>query len=380
MGTGPILLLDKSTFQMLSSREHLYRSIHFFEALTPIPVTEILGDLSKVIQSGQDPAVKVAELAGKFHGSGGVVNLDARLLVVQALIGNDIPMTGQVLPQGVRGADDPELGRGFMVDLTWWNDAIMRWRAGRFSDVEKQHSELWRSVTHLPGFSSLWDEFKAHGIILPKIRGIDELATALDNVVNEPHLQNAWLEILLHRFRIDGREEGYIRRRWAGVGRPMRTFAPYACHCLKVWVGLAFIVRHNLFKWQPTHLVDIQYLNYLPFCQVFSSNDKLHRLLAPVLKRDDQTFLNGDEIKGMLKAEADIWDAMDEQRHSRLRWALNCPFPKSDSTLFHLWRRYLRVFVGSNRVCHLSDDQRQIALGEANALMNEAMGEQPAQA
>jgi hypothetical protein len=39
MGTGPILLLDKSTFQMLSSREHLYRPIHFFEALTPILVT-----------------------------------------------------------------------------------------------------------------------------------------------------------------------------------------------------------------------------------------------------------------------------------------------------------------------------------------------------
>jgi hypothetical protein len=30
-------------------------------------------------------------------------------------------------------------------------------------DVEKQYPELWRSVTHLPGFSSLWDEFKSHG-------------------------------------------------------------------------------------------------------------------------------------------------------------------------------------------------------------------------
>lgn len=362
---------------MLSSREHLYRSIHFFEALTPILVTEILGDLSKVLEEGRDPAVKVAELAGKFHGSGGPVNLDARLLVVQSLIGNDIPMTGQVLPQGARRADHPELGRGFMVDLTWWNEAIMRWRAGQFSDVERQTSELWRAVTQLPGFSSLWDEFRAHGIILRKINAVDELPAALDGVVNQPNLQDAWLEVLLHRFRIDGREEAYTRQRWAALGRPMRTFAPYAFHCLKVWVGLAFIVRHNLFKWQPTHIVDIQYLNYLPFCQVFSSNDKLHRPLAPVLKRDDQTFLTGDEIKVMLREEADAWEGMDEERHNRLRWALNCPYPRRDSALFHLWRRYLRVFVGLNRVCHLSDDQRQLAIEEGSALVADALGDQP---
>jgi hypothetical protein len=379
MGTGPVLLLDKSTFQGLSSREHLYRSIHFFEMVTPILVTEILGDLSKVLEEGRDPAVKVAELAGKFHGSGGPVNHDARLLAAQALIGNDIPMTGQVLAQGGRDADHPQLGRGFMIDLTWWNEAIMRWRAGRFSDVERQYSEMWRAVTHLPGFSSLWEEFLARGIILPKINAMGELPTALDRVVNEPHLQDAWLEILLHRFRIDGREEAYIRERWAALGRPMRTFAPYAFHCLKVWVGLAFIVRHNLFKWAPTHIIDIQYLNYMPFCQVFSSNDKLHRLLAPVLKREDQTFLTGDELKAMLKAEAATWDAMDGQKHSRLRWALNSPLPGRDSALFNLWRRYLMVFVGSNRVCHLSDDQRALALKEAIALMQEA-GVEPANA
>jgi hypothetical protein len=50
-----------------------------------------------------------------------------------------------------------------MVDLTWWNEAIMRWRAGRFSDVESKYSALWRTVMHLPGFSSMWDELKRQG-------------------------------------------------------------------------------------------------------------------------------------------------------------------------------------------------------------------------
>ena len=144
MGTGPILITDKSTFQMLSSREHLRRSIPFFENVTPVLVTEILADLSKVLRSGQDPAAKVAELAGKFHGSGGPVNHEARLLVVQSLIGNDIPMTGQVLAQGGVEIDHPQMGRGFMIDLTWWNEAILRWRRGEFNDVERQYAELGR--------------------------------------------------------------------------------------------------------------------------------------------------------------------------------------------------------------------------------------------
>ncbi len=38
-GTGPILILDKSAFQMFSAREHLCRSIHFFDNVTPILVT-----------------------------------------------------------------------------------------------------------------------------------------------------------------------------------------------------------------------------------------------------------------------------------------------------------------------------------------------------
>ena len=102
-GTGPILIQDKSTFQMLSSREHMRRSMHFYDNLVPILAMEIIGDLSKILKSGQNPAAKVAELAGKFHGSGGPVNHTAQTLVVQSLIGNnDIPMTGQIPAQGGR--------------------------------------------------------------------------------------------------------------------------------------------------------------------------------------------------------------------------------------------------------------------------------------
>jgi len=40
---GPIIILDKSAFQSLSRREHLFLHIHFMENLTPILGMERLG-------------------------------------------------------------------------------------------------------------------------------------------------------------------------------------------------------------------------------------------------------------------------------------------------------------------------------------------------
>jgi hypothetical protein len=266
-----------------------------------------------------------------------------------------------------------------MIDLTWWNEAILRWSQGEFSNVERQYSELWRTATHVAGLPAIWDNIRRHRIILPSIRDKEELRTAIERITDESGLQDAWLDILVRQFLLDDREIAHVSRRWRDAMQPLRTFAPYAYHCLKVWVGLVFVVHNKLFKWSPTHVVDVQYLNYLPFCQVFSSNDKLHDILVPALKRDDQTFLNGDELKKMAREEADSWDAIemqDPERYSRLRWALNSPLPKRNSLFFELWRRYLRPGVGHNRVCHLSDQQRTLAIEEGNAMMREALREE----
>ena len=44
---GPIVILDKSTFQSLSYREHIFLDKYFYENNTPILCMELLGDLSK---------------------------------------------------------------------------------------------------------------------------------------------------------------------------------------------------------------------------------------------------------------------------------------------------------------------------------------------
>lgn len=47
---GPILILDKSTFQSLGYEEHLELKKHFMENLTPILAMEIVADLAKEVK------------------------------------------------------------------------------------------------------------------------------------------------------------------------------------------------------------------------------------------------------------------------------------------------------------------------------------------
>ncbi|MFZ2149449.1 MAG: hypothetical protein WAV28_19735, partial [Sedimentisphaerales bacterium] len=75
---GPIVILDKSTFQSLSKQEHFYLDIYFLENLTPILGMEILADLRKETPGSKTAEEKVTELAEKFSGSGPATNVDYR--------------------------------------------------------------------------------------------------------------------------------------------------------------------------------------------------------------------------------------------------------------------------------------------------------------
>jgi hypothetical protein len=360
---GPVLLLDKSTFQMLSKEEHFIRERFFFENITPILVTEILGDLSKAMSGGRSAAAKVAELSAKFLGSGNPLNHDARLLAVQSLIGNDVPMTGQVLARG--GTYVPGEHPGWFFDIGEWNKAIMRWREGEFTEFERQYAELWRETTHRPGFPAIWEGIYRSGVILPRVANAGELKKALEEITSESGLQDVWLTILLKLLQPRKAEEAHIRRRWDSAFQSLRTFAPYAYHYLKASVSLVMAVRSGLFKWAPTHILDLQYLTYLPFCNVFSSDDKLHRLLAPILIREDQTFLPGAAFKATLRAESEAWKALDDATQTRYRYAFSCPIPDNNSLLFTTWNRYCTQWGGGNGAIPLSDEEKKRARPEA---------------
>ena len=80
-------------------------------------------------------------------------------------------------------------------------------------------------------------------------------------------------------------------------GPLLKDFAPYAYYCLKVDNLFMFGLTSGFIPTRPTNRVDCEYLHYLPFCDAFTSNDKLHKNLVPFLLRSDQKFIIGEALK-----------------------------------------------------------------------------------
>jgi hypothetical protein len=63
--------------------------------------------------------------------------------------------------------------------------------------------------------------------------------------------------------------------------------------------------------------MDIAYLFYLPFCQVFISGDRLHRRCAPLFMREDQEFVWGLDLKADLGRMNAHYLALPESERAR---------------------------------------------------------------
>jgi hypothetical protein len=56
-------------------------------------------------------------------------------------------------------------------------------------------------------------------------------------------------------------------------------------------------LQNNIIGTRATNLVDLEYLYYLPFCEVFVSGDDFHKKLVPHLLIERQQFVRGQDLK-----------------------------------------------------------------------------------
>jgi hypothetical protein len=124
----------------------------------------------------------------------------------------------------------------------------------------------------------------------------------------------------------------------------MKVFAPFAARCFRVDLIADFAIAYGLVKkpLEAKNRIDLQYLYYLPFCDVFASHDVFHRTIAPYLIRDDQSFVPGDELKQDLKRIDAHFMALPEdvKRTGTMNYA---GYPPRDPTLltYKLWDKHV---------------------------------------
>jgi hypothetical protein len=334
------LLLDKSILQNLSSREAEILSLHYLMNVPPVLLFEMLGNLAKLGQTDQP-----RRLARKFSASSSAINVDWHSLLVTSLLGQVVPMCGQIVIPLDKEIPDPDGGIIKLSDEQPAEIALRRWREGQFIQAEQIAAKHWREQAKTLPVNEIKSALD-YILYLPRASSFSELGTLVNEVATHLHYQQRHLDFLGSILSLPAEIRRDISQRWTTEGhRSVYRFSPYAYHCLKCILVMSFGVESGLVSnaKRKKNRVDLEYLFYLPFAHVFSTSDKVQGELAKLLLRNHQFFVPGIELQVDLKQIAGYLDSLtpEQRRAHRLEYG-QYPPNLPDSVTAKLWRYYMK--------------------------------------
>ena len=297
MPFDPVIILDKCVMQTLSREESIVLHNCYTVNSVPLLHREIRGDLKKPSKRST-PQDEVKIIAQKHILRNSVVNVHYLRLLRGSLLDEVFPLDGRAIVPGnwVRAVNGE---CGVIYEETTEEQDLSRWRRGEFSLFDTLMAETWRQSTKSFDMETYKrDLVQSFSNSKPPvaIKDIRRLLFFLDEALKSESSQHRYLEFLLWVFAIHFPET--VRLRWGREGRPLlRDFAPYAFHYFRVALFFHLALIYDLIGTRPTNRVDVEYLFYLPFCTVFSSDDKFLKQLCPLFLRKDQRFLDTQTLK-----------------------------------------------------------------------------------
>ena len=338
MPPGPILIFDKSFLQSLNPDESMWLDHFFITNITPLFFIETLADLEKEVRAGRTPEQVVSNLAYKTPDMQSSPNVHHRTLLAGELSGlYSVPLDWRLRRAG--GSQVELDGKnGVFFHKTEEEEAFERWRNHEFLDLERQQARRWRKSLSDVNFTALYDEYQKyykHG----KPTELSHVKTFAEKNIDETDQQGS---LLFGLWLLGFPEESkrIIWERWYLAGKPpVCDFAPYFRHIYTVELFFNLAIAADLIsKERPSNKIDLAYLYYLPFCQIFVSNDNLHEEVVPLFLRDDQSFVDGPELKADLHKLDEHYSALSDEikRGGPDRFAPDPP----ESTDFFVTRLY----------------------------------------
>ncbi len=108
-------------------------------------------------------------------------------------------------------------------------------------------------------------------------------------------------------FEITFEEIDRIKRNWNYIKSNLQDEFPYTFYFLVVNAFLNVGIPESKLRQQMSlkeddTISDLQYLYYLPFCNVFVSNDRFHRKVVPEFLTPQQKFIWGVDLKEEVKS------------------------------------------------------------------------------
>lgn len=341
---GPIALFDKSFLQSLSLDESVWFGHFFIPVVCPLFYVETLADLEKAVRKGRTPEKEVGIIAAKFPEISGGACPHHASLAVHDLYGGKVPMNGRIPMPGGRIVER-DGKQGVIYDETPEAEAFNRWQRGEFLEIERRMAKGWRAQLAMTDLESVAKEIQAIGIDASSCKSLDEARAIADSVVTG---RQKWFErmaLAMHFLGVPRYEQSELLERWKNAGYPaIAKYAPYVAHVLSVEVFFHVAVAAGLIGTRRvSNKVDIAYLNYLPFCMMFVSSDRLHEKCAPLFLGDEQEFVWGPDLKEDLRQINGFFSGMPEEEKERGIMAFAQVPPKIDGSIVRRLRaRFLR--------------------------------------
>ncbi len=336
----PTIIIDKSTLEALSNAETHCLGRYYLAVSTHVLLSEIGADLKKEFDNERIPEEVVSLLSNRMHGLYRF-NTSWYTLLELSLLGDKIPID-HMAPVYLEGMETyiPGVGRGIYFDEQKERKTLYVWANGEFSESDYKMAEQWRSEIKKIDLTS-WHQGLDEKLKSLKPKSFEDILTIVEDILNNPEPQFEFLQFLVKLAKVSEENSTAIFNRWNNCGMPqIQDFSEYGYYCLKVYLIFWWGLFSGLIGPRSTHCVDLHYLYELPFCRIFSSNDKFHKNLSRLLLTDQQIFITGWDLKSDLKRIEEYVDSLSEEDRTK-----PSPFPYppdwEDSFTNQVWKKYV---------------------------------------
>jgi hypothetical protein len=357
---GPIIILDKSALQALSSDEIGILRKHYLPVIPPVLIYEVLGDLHKYKQKGKEEEF-IVHAANKLSTHEVKINVNRKKLCLGDLLGYPVTMERIPIVEGGTEITASNGERGVFFDEPEEMKMIRNWQQGQWTVLEEKLSQEWRTITKSFNLQDWRDRLIAINERLPSLVNLGEVGQFVHSLVSDPKAQDFYLEVLLDEVPVSPQNRVLIMTRWKSGGYSMLSeFAPYAFHCL--WVHLFFLcgLASKLISPKPTNALDMEYLYYSPFCMVFTSGDNFLKEIAPYFLSPNQDFIEAKVLKDDLKQISEHWNGLTKEQKREYSYEYGGYPPQDTSSITHqLWLKNMLPWKPGSGKLRLTEEQEK---------------------
>jgi hypothetical protein len=288
------------------------------------------------MRQGRTPEQEVGMIAAKTPELHGALCANHVELCTNSFLGNEVPMDGRVPRAG--GKHVKVLGKkGIVYEPSTEEEAFHRWQKGDFLQVERRFAKTWRNTLKSADPSGIAVALSAMGVNPKTCKTFEAAKRMAESFVKSCEAPLDRMNLACIVLGLSGRIEQMAYTRWKGARYPtLADYAPYAAYA--VTVALFFHIALAARLLTQADQMDVSYLFYLPFCMIFISSDKLHRSVAPLFLRQDQSFVWGRDLKTDLRRIVEHYLGLPESEKERGIFEL-VPSPPQDGNgmITSLW-------------------------------------------